>query len=40
MQIVIIGLGTIGRTILKSLADERHIITIIDENKEKIENLI
>ena len=40
MKIVIIGLGTIGRTILKVLAKEKHNITIIDENKEKIEELI
>lgn len=40
MKIVIIGLGTIGRTILSSLSCEDHNITIIDENKEKIENLI
>lgn len=40
MKIVIIGLGTIGRTILKSLSCEEHTITIIDNNKEKIENLI
>ncbi len=40
MKIVIIGLGTIGETILKSLSDEGHTITIIDENKDKIESLI
>lgn len=40
MKIVIIGLGTIGKTILKSLSDEDHTITIIDDNKEKIESLI
>ncbi|MBQ7408775.1 MAG: Trk system potassium transporter TrkA [Clostridia bacterium] len=40
MRIVIIGLGTIGKTILKTLSKERHTITIIDENKEKIEELI
>ena len=40
MKIVIIGLGTIGRTLLKSLSGEKHTITIIDENKDKIENLI
>lgn len=40
MRIVIIGLGTIGRTILRSLAGESHDITIIDEDKEKIESLI
>ncbi|MBQ8797682.1 MAG: Trk system potassium transporter TrkA [Oscillospiraceae bacterium] len=40
MKIVIIGLGTIGKTILKNLSSERHTITIIDENKHRIENLI
>ncbi len=40
MKIVIIGLGTIGRTILKNLSGEGHTITIIDEDKSKIEALI
>lgn len=40
MRIVIIGLGTIGRTVLKSLSGKGHHITIIDENKNKIEELI
>ena len=40
MKIVIIGVGTIGKTILKTLSEEHHNITIIDENKEKIESLI
>ena len=40
MRIVIIGLGTIGKTILKSLSGEGHAITIIDEDKDKIEGLI
>ena len=40
MRIVIIGLGTIGKTILNSLSGEGHTITIIDEDKDKIENLI
>lgn len=40
MKIVIIGLGTIGKTILKDLSGEGHTIAIIDENKDKIENLI
>lgn len=40
MNIVIIGLGTIGRTILSNLSGEGHTITIIDENKDKIEALI
>ena len=40
MKIVIIGLGTIGKTILKNLSDKEHTITIIDEDKDKIESLI
>jgi len=40
MKIIIIGLGTIGKTILKSLSHKGHNITIIDENKDKIETLI
>ncbi len=40
MKIVIIGLGTIGRTILRTQVNENHTITIIDENREKIEDLI
>lgn len=40
MKIVLIGLGTIGRTILANLSDEGHSITIIDENKDKVESLI
>lgn len=40
MKIVIIGLGKIGRTILANLSNEDHVITIIDENKDVIEELI
>lgn len=40
MKIVIIGLGTIGRTILRNLSSEGHTVTIIDEDKLKIEQLI
>ena len=40
MKIVIIGLGSIGKTILKSLSGEEHTITIIDEDKYRIESLI
>lgn len=40
MKIVIIGLGTIGKTILKNLSGEGYTITIIDEDKAKIESLI
>ena len=40
MKIVIIGLGTIGSTILKSLSGEEHNITIIDEDKDIVEQFI
>ena len=40
MKIIIIGLGSIGETILKSLSGEGHTITIIDEDKRLIERLI
>ncbi len=40
MKIILIGLGSIGQTILKSLANENYTVTIIDENKELIERLI
>ena len=34
MKIIIIGLGTIGKTILKNLSRRSHNITIIDEDKD------
>jgi trk system potassium uptake protein TrkA len=40
MKIVIIGLGRTGTTILKNLSGEGHTISIIDDNKDKIESLI
>lgn len=40
MKIVIIGLGTIGKTVLKSLSAEGHTVTIIDDDKAKVEGLI
>lgn len=40
MKIVIIGLGKIGRTVLNNLSSEDHTITIIDQDKNKVENSI
>ncbi|MBO7303578.1 MAG: Trk system potassium transporter TrkA [Clostridia bacterium] len=40
MKIVIIGLGTIGETVLKSIDKDSHTITVIDQDKEKIESFI
>ena len=39
MKIVIVGLGTIGKTILHTLSKD-HTITIIDEDKDKVESII
>ncbi len=40
MNIVIIGLGNIGKNVLNSLAAENHTITVIDKVKEKVEELV
>lgn len=40
MRIVLIGIGKIGRTILEDCAIEDHNITIIDEKKEIVEEMI
>ena len=40
MKIIIIGLGAIGKTVLKALSDEGHTITIIDQDKDKVDSLI
>jgi len=40
MKIIIVGLGTIGKTVLRSLSDMGHQITIIDESKDKVESMI
>lgn len=40
MNIVIIGVGTIGKNIVKILSAEEHTITIVDESKTKVEELV
>ncbi|MBR3750205.1 MAG: Trk system potassium transporter TrkA [Clostridia bacterium] len=40
MNIVIIGLGTTGRAVLKELSGHDHTITVIDDDKDKVESLI
>ncbi|MBQ9736468.1 MAG: Trk system potassium transporter TrkA [Clostridia bacterium] len=40
MNIIIIGLGTIGESVLESLSGEGHTVTLIDEDRAKIEELI
>lgn len=40
MRIVIIGLGKIGRAVLENLAEEDQTITIIDQNRDIVEELI
>ena len=39
MKIIIVGMGTIGKTILHTLSKD-HTVTIIDEDKDKVESLI
>lgn len=39
MKIIIVGMGTIGKTILRTLSKD-HAVTIIDEEKDKVESLI
>ncbi len=40
MKIVIIGLGTVGKTVLKTLSSEDHTVTVIDEDKDKVDAII
>jgi len=40
MNIVIIGCGTIGRSIISHASSEGHSITIIDNDKQRVESLI
>ena len=40
MNIVLIGCGTIGRTIVEELTKEGHTLTIIDEDKNKVSKMI
>lgn len=40
MKIIIIGVGTIGETILKTLLEEDHTVTVVDEDEAVIGRLI
>ena len=40
MNIVLIGCGTIGRTVIEHAIKEKHNITIVDDDKRKVEELI
>ena len=40
MNIVLIGCGTIGKTVLEHASKEKHNITIVDDDKRKVEELI
>lgn len=40
MKIVIIGLGTIGSDILKTLSNDKHNITVIDDDRNLVEKMI
>ena len=40
MKIVVIGCGTIGKTVIKHVSKEGHSIIAIDDDKKVIEELI
>lgn len=40
MKIVIVGCGTIGRTIVEHAVNEGHTIVVIDDNKSRVEEII
>ena len=40
MRIILIGCGSIGRTILEELVKEKHTITIIDEDNLMYQELL
>lgn len=40
MNIVLIGVGTMGEAVLSSLEGEGHTVTLIDESKEVVETLV
>lgn len=40
MKIVIIGMGRLGKTILRNLSKENHTLTIIDEDRTRVESMI
>ena len=40
MKIVIIGIGTIGNDVLKTLSNDKHNITIIDDDRNLVEKMI
>ena len=40
MQIVVIGCGKVGRTLIEHLAMEGHDIVVIDNNSQNIEDIV
>lgn len=40
MNIVIVGLGKIGKKILESLSEEKHNITVMDNNRSVVESVV
>ena len=39
MKVLICGAGKVGTTIAKYLSEEKHQVVLIDENKEKLDDL-
>ena len=40
MNIIIVGCGKVGRTLVEQLSGEDHNIVVIDEQKEKVNSII
>ena len=40
MDIIIVGLGRVGKSLTKELADENHDVTVIDLNEKKIDKIV
>lgn len=40
MKIIVIGCGKIGKTIIEHVSKEGHSLVIVDNNREKVEELI
>ena len=39
MKIIIVGCGNVGTTLTEQLSNEGHDITVIDNNRERLENI-
>ena len=40
MNIIIVGLGKVGRNILRCLTDEERDVTVLDTNEDKVRSAV